>query len=276
MALFTVDPRTCNQDGLCAAVCPPGVIAFTAGVCPVPTADAEAVCIRCGHCVAVCPTASLTHREMAPADCAPLSPELALTEAQCAQLLRGRRSIRAYRRQPVDRATLARLIDLARYAPSGHNSQNAEWLVLSGREQLRRLAGLVVDWMRRVQVDSAELARAMHLERTVARWQAGHDVILRGAPALVVAHAPAADRLAPSSCTIALAHLELAAAALGLGGCWAGYLHAATASFAPLVAALDLPVGHQCFGAMMIGYPKFRYQRVPTRRPARITWRLED
>ena len=24
MALFTVDPRTCNQDGLCAAVCPPG------------------------------------------------------------------------------------------------------------------------------------------------------------------------------------------------------------------------------------------------------------
>ena len=46
MALFTVDPRTCNQDGLCAAVCPPGVIAFTAGVCPVPTADAEAVCIR--------------------------------------------------------------------------------------------------------------------------------------------------------------------------------------------------------------------------------------
>ena len=213
---------------------------------------------------------------MAPADCAPLSPALALTEAQCAQLLRGRRSIRAYRRQPVDRATLARLIDLARYAPSGHNSQNAEWLVLSGREQLRRLAGLVVDWMRRVQVDSPELARTMHLERTVARWQAGHDVILRGAPALVVAHAPAADRLAPSSCTIALAHLELAAAALGLGGCWAGYLHAATASFAPLVAALDLPAGHQCFGAMMVGYPKFRYQRVPTRRPARITWRLED
>ena len=276
MALFTIDPQTCNQDGLCAAVCPPGVIDFSPGALPVPTADAEAVCIRCGHCVAVCPTASFTHREMAPADCAPLSPQPILSAEQCARLLHGRRSIRAYRQQPVDRATLARLIDLARYAPSGHNSQNTEWLVLSGREELRRLAGLVVEWMQQVQVESPELARAMHMERTVARWQAGHDVILRGAPVLIVTHAHAEDRIAPSSCTIALAHLELAATSLGLGTCWAGYLHAATAAFAPLVAALDLPEEHRCLGAMMVGYAKFRYQRVPTRRPARITWRLDE
>ena len=41
MALFTIDPQTCNQDGLCAAVCPPGVIDFSPGALPVPTADAE-------------------------------------------------------------------------------------------------------------------------------------------------------------------------------------------------------------------------------------------
>ena len=82
MALFTIDPQTCNQDGLCAAVCPPGVIDFSPGAFPVPTADAEAVCIRCGHCVAVCPTASFTHREMAPADCAPLSPQPVLSAEQ--------------------------------------------------------------------------------------------------------------------------------------------------------------------------------------------------
>lgn len=276
MDLFTIDPKTCNQDGLCAAVCPVGIINFSPGAYPLPTTDAEALCIRCGHCVAICPTASFTHREMAPADCPSLPQEPALPAEQCARLLQGRRSIRVYRQQPVERETIARLVNLARYAPSGHNSQSAEWLVLSGRDTLQRLAALVIEWMRHAQVASPDLAQAMHLERTVARWQEGHDVILRDAPALIIAHAPGDDRMAASTCTIALAHLELAATSFGLGTCWAGYLTAAAAVFPPLLNALDLPVGHRCFGALMVGYPKFRYQRLPTRLPARVTWRMDD
>jgi len=274
MELFTVNRETCNRDGICAAVCPYGIIAWSQGAYPAPAADAEQLCIRCGHCVAVCPTGSLHHRDMPVAECPPVRPELRSDPEQCAHFIRSRRSIRVYRERPVERETLARLIDMARYAPSGINSQGARWLVIGDRAELRRLAGLVIDWMRWLQTGMPDVAEAMHVERTIGRWQAGEDVILRGAPVLIVAHAAKGNRMSPSTCTIALATLELAATSLGLGGCWAGYFNAAAAAFPPLQTALGLPAGHQCFGAMMIGYPQFAYHRLPTRNPPVIDWRM--
>ena len=103
--------------------------------------------------------------------------------------------------------------------------------------------------------------------------QEGDDVVLRGAPVLVVAHATKEDPMAQSSCTIALTTLELAATSMQLGGCWAGYFNAAASTFAPMQQALGLQKGHQCYGAMMLGYPKFRYHRMPERKTPSITWR---
>lgn len=274
MELFTVNQETCKRDGICAAVCPFGIIAWSHGALPASVADAERLCIRCGHCVAVCPTGSFHHRDMPMDACPPVRPELRLDPEQCAHFIRARRSIRTYREQPVEREKLAQLIDMARYAPSGINSQGAHWLVIGDSEQLRRLAATVIDWMRWLQAEMPTVALEMRVRRTIDRWQAGEDVILRGAPALIVAHAEKDNRMAPSTCTIALATLELAATSLGLGGCWAGYFTAAAAVFPPLQAALGLADSRQCYGAMMVGYPKFAYRRLPTRNPPVIDWRL--
>jgi nitroreductase/NAD-dependent dihydropyrimidine dehydrogenase PreA subunit len=273
MDLFEVNEKTCLQDGICAQVCPVKVIELEKGGYPRPVADADSLCIRCGHCVAVCPTESLRHRVIAPEKCPPIDPALAISAAAAEQFLRSRRSIRVYEDRSVARADLQRLIELARYAPSGHNSQGAKWLVL-GKENLPSLAGVVVDWMRWVIAHNQEMAYFLHLERTVQRWEEGEDVILRNAPTVIIAHADVKDRLAPSTCTIALAYLELAATSLGLGTCWAGYFNMAAATFPPMKAALDLPEGHQALGSMMVGYPAFTYQRLPTRKTPEITWRL--
>jgi len=274
MELFAVNPETCNRDGLCAAVCPLGIIAWTRGALPAPAVDADQSCIRCGHCVAVCPTGSLSHRDMAVEACPPVRPEFRLSAEQCEHFLRARRSIRVYTNKPVEQEQLARLIAMARYAPSGINSQGARWLVLGNRDELRQLSGIVIDWMQWLQAKMPEAAQALHVDRTIERWHAGHDVILRGAPAVIVAHAEKENRMAPSTCTIALTYLELAATSLGLGGCWAGYFNAAATTFPPMVTALGLPEGHQCYGAMMVGYPKFTYHRLPTRKTPEINWRM--
>ena len=171
---------------------------------------------------------------------------------------------------------LQKLIETARNAPSGHNNQRERWLVLGNREELQRLSGIVVDWMHWVLAKMPEMAAMLHLERTAQRWQDGEDVILRNAPALIVAHAEKDDRMAPSTCTITLAYLELAAAGRGLGTCWAGYFNAAASTFPPMSEALGLPAGHQSFGAMMVGYPAVTYQRLPPRKSPEIMWRLDD
>ncbi len=272
MELFTIDQQTCLQDGLCAMVCPLVIIDAPPGQIPRAIDDAETLCIRCGHCVAVCPTGSFHHRDMAPEHCPPVHPEWQLSAEQCEHFLRARRSIRVYRQQPVERAKLLRLIEMACYAPTAINSQGVQWLVIDQPSTLKRMAGLVIDWMQWLRQEMPEMAQTLHVERIIRRWQSGGDGILRGAPALIIAHGEANSRTAPTSCTIALSYLELAATGLGLGTCWAGYFNAAANSFPPLRQALPLPDEHQCFGAMMVGYPRLRYPRLPTRNPAEIAW----
>jgi len=274
MDLFTVNQQTCNQDGICAAVCPVSIIDFTKDGWPTPAIDAEELCIRCGHCVAVCPTGSLSHRDMGVDQCPPLLHKLDLSAEQTEHFLRSRRSIRVYKKNRVERDKLAWLVAIARYAPSGHNSQGARWLVLGDRDELHKLSVIVADWMRWMLAHRTETALSMHMDRTLERWDAGKDVILRGAPTVIVAYGEKEDRMAPSTCTIALTYLELAATGMGLGCCWAGYFNAAATSFPPMMEALALPPGCQSYGAMMVGYPQFNYHRLPTRKTPDITWRV--
>ena len=274
MNIFEVDHNTCNRDGICVEACPSELIEMKDGGYPSPAADAEQVCIRCGHCVAVCPTGSLNHRVVKLEKCQPMDKNLKITSEQCDQFLKGRRSIRAFKKKNISREELAKLIDTARFAPTGHNSQSVEWLVLANRDELRNLAGLTVDWMRTIIRDNPKLAAELFLERTVMRWEQGVDVILRDAPAVIITHAAKDNRIAPMDCVIALTYLDLAASSIGMGCCWAGYFRNAAANYPPLVKALRLPDGHLCFGAMMVGYHKFAYHRIPTRKPAKVTWRV--
>ena len=274
MSIFVIDPDKCQHDGLCVAECPLAIIEMPdAQAPPRPTAEALELCINCGHCAAICPHGALSLAAMPLESMPVLDPSLRLGAEQAEQFLRSRRSLRVYKDKWVDQATLQRLIEVARYAPSGHNWQPVNWLVLSGREQLKPLCELVIQWMHWMLEQQPEAAAMMHMQRVIDRWQQGHDGILRGAPHVIVAHAPQMDRTAPAACTIALTYLELMAPSLNLGACWAGFFNAAAMFFPPLQKALALPAGHTSFGAMMVGYPKTRYQCLPLRKEPPITWR---
>jgi nitroreductase/NAD-dependent dihydropyrimidine dehydrogenase PreA subunit len=272
MSLFTIDQKECRRDGLCAAECPAKIIEIIGKEgFPTPVAGAEELCIQCGHCVSICPHGALSLKTMSPKDCLPVRKELHLSPEQCEHFLRSRRSIRSYKEKRVSRDLLQRLIEIARYAPTGHNSQLVHWLVIEDPTEVRRLGGLVADWMRSLLAKRAEFALSMHMDRVVDAWDKGIDRILRSAPHLIVAHG--LSTMPQSSCFIALTYLELAAPSLGLGTCWAGYFTAAANSHPPLQETLALPQAHLPYGAVMVGYPKYSYQRMPPRNKPEIIWR---
>lgn len=274
MTLITVNKEKCNRDGICTEVCPAKIIEIKkTGAFPSLVEDGDLACIRCGHCVAVCPQGAMSHQKMGADDCPTVQRGLILNTEQMEQFLRNRRSIRAYKKRAVDKKTLTRIIDIARYAPSARNIQPVRWQVLYDSGDVRKMAGLVVDWMRDLIKAKSPLAAAMHLDKIVVAWENGKDRVCRNAPHLVVAHAHKDDRTATVACTIALSYFELAAVPLGVGACWAGYFNAAANLWPPLQKALALPEGHAPFGAMMVGYSKYRYQRLPLRKDPKITWR---
>lgn len=273
MSLFTIDRDKCMKDFICAAECPMGIIATKKGRNPEPIDGAEKLCINCGHCVAVCPHSALSLNTMAAASCAPVDKDLLPTAGQLKHLILTRRSTRVYKDKAIEKEKLARIIDTARYAPTGKNTQLIDWLVISRKEVLTNLVEQTIDWMRHLLAKDDPMAAAFGLARVVSAWDEGFDPILRSAPCLIVMHAPKTYGGGVIDSTIGLTTFELTAASENLGTCWAGFCFLAATHWKPLQKTLELPVANAITGAMMAGYPKHRYQRIPLRNDARVTWR---
>jgi nitroreductase/NAD-dependent dihydropyrimidine dehydrogenase PreA subunit len=273
MPLFVVDPARCKRDGVCVAECPTRIIELTPGDgTPRVPPEAEEFCRRCGHCVAVCQSGAITFDGRRPEELPPVRPGWQLTPEQVAHLLRARRSIRTYAARPVEREVLTKLLDIARHAPSASNRQAVQWLVIYDSALVRHLAGLAIEWMR-AGLPSQPPAAQRNAQRFIAGWDSGLDMVCRGAPHLLIAGAPADYPWATVDSAIALTYLELAAPSFGLGTCWAGILTNAARQWTPLQDALALPEGIPFCGAVMIGYPRYRYSRLPLRNEARVMWR---
>lgn len=273
MSLFIVNPEKCKGDGICADQCPTRVICFNGkGTFPQPAANAKAVCLDCGHCVAVCPQGALSLKTMSAGRCKTVKKELLPSADQVQHFLESRRSIRNFKEMPVGKETINKILDIANYAPSGHNTRPVNWLVIYDRQEVKRLAAMVIDWMRSMLQENPQIARQLSMDNVITTWESGYDRITRSAPHIIIAHGMKKLVTAQPASTIALSYLELAAYSLGLGACWAGFFGTAAAAYAPLKNELNLPEGHHCFGAMLIGFPKYQYHRIPLREAPKITW----
>jgi nitroreductase/NAD-dependent dihydropyrimidine dehydrogenase PreA subunit len=275
MGILIVDESKCKQDGICAKECPMAIIRLQDKEnYPELIAGGEQVCIQCGHCVAVCPHGAFSHTMVPLESCQPIREELFISEEQAVQFLRSRRSIRAFfKDRPLEKETIKKLIEIARYAPTGGNSQMVEWTVFTDKAKIKELSRLTVDWMRSVLQKDPQPAYAPYLPMIVAAWDAGHDMLLRNAPAMVVASAPKQDPNGLVDVTLALSYLELAAITKGLGTCWAGLVQGAMLSSSQMKKEMGIPEGHPHHYPMMLGYPKPKYFRLPERKAPKINWK---
>lgn len=266
-----IDRDACTGCGVCSEVCPARIIEPAGGTAlPSVPAEKEGQCLSCGQCEAFCPTGAIVQGDRV--GTIPASPAGALSTDQLGLYMKSRRSVRQYRPDPVPRKTIEALLEIARYAPSGGNVQPVEWLVLHDPGEVRRLAGLVVDWARGlVGSDHPLSAYAPFL---VTAWDSGVDLICRRAPHLLIPHVPEGNPAALTDAIIALAHVDIAAPAFDLGTCWAGFV-AMSLEYAPLREFYGLPEGRVPTHAMMLGYPRYRPHQVPGRKPLRVTWREE-
>ena len=268
MALIEINKETCTKCGICANMC--GMIHFKEGSYPVQIPGTDEFCMRCGHCIGICPNGSITHKEMPPEQCPLIEESLAVSFEQCAQLIRSRRSIREYQDKLVPREEIERIIDVARFSPTGHNMQEVWWMVIDDREELRNLTAIGVDWFR--SMAEGDTPWAMEMQMILKAHEMGINVFLRDAPALVIAFTEKDIPIAATDCAIALSYFDLAATTAGLGCCWNGFFSFSAQTFPAMIEAVAMPEGFTPYVALMLGYPKYKYQRIPVRKDARIIY----
>ena len=255
--MIQIDHQRCIRCGLCVKDCP--ALCFRLNDEGISLRHEEH-CLHCGHCAAICPRGAI-ELDGVPADTlTPLAPFLPFEDF--ANLAKGRRSVRAFKDEPVPHDVLLRALDMARYAPTGKNLEDVEWLVIEGRARLRRIADAVIDAFR----DEKAMAGV------VRSHDAGHDPIFRGAPCAVFACAGSNYGLSACNCDIATTYLELALPTLGIGTCWAGFVMRAAAASPAVVKAIGAAEGLMPYAGLMMGIPAVKYSRIPTRRELRVTW----
>jgi coenzyme F420-0:L-glutamate ligase/coenzyme F420-1:gamma-L-glutamate ligase len=143
-------------------------------------------------------------------------------------LIRGRRSIRRYARQPVERTAVERVLAAATWAPSAHNRQPWRFAVIDDAALQARLADAMSAALR------ADLAAdGLSPDQIEARATRRRERLTR-APVLILLCMTMADMdaypdakrgqaewtMATQSAALAGQNLLLAAQAEGLGACW--------------------------------------------------------
>ncbi len=248
-------------------------------------------CNGCGHCEAVCAFDAIHAPMPLPAEAPVPAKAPAVPPEQLELLLRERRSIRSYKPDPVPRELLERVVDVARYTPTGTNSQNVHWLVLGERDKVRELQQQCVRFYQRlfnlvnnpvgrlgVRVVAGARQKAQleeylpTVQEAHRRMEQGDDRLLYDAPALVLVHAETWDSCSSFNCDAALFSASLMAHSLGLGCCFNGFVQQAVENSRPLKKWLGIPRDHRCFMTMGVGWPAVRYRKVCEREPASLRW----
>jgi len=237
-------------------------------------------CIACGHCIAVCPEDAVVHSGFDPALFTP-TPETNVTPELLVDFLRSRRSCRSWLDREVPKEALDKLIDIARYAPTGHNAQNVSFIVIRNKEIIKKVSGLAAEFYGNLaaMVEKApdgfpptvrEMVHSFKLNYEF--FKAGKDRIFRGAPVVCLFHAPSENPSSIDNCLYAAFHVVLAAHSMGLGSCINRYFVSA-AEYTPAIGeALGLPEGHKIYGSVALGWPAHRYVRLVSRNEPDVTF----
>ena len=187
--------------------------------------------------------------------------------------LRSRRSVRRFLPEPVPPTVVQRILETAIYAPSAHNLQPWQFVLLQEAEPKRRLAAALTGQM---EIDMR--ARGADEEAIAARVARSRRR-LDEAPLVVLLNLDTTIRRDPDDAwehhmlvqSVAMVGLQilLAAHAEGLGGvwvCWPLYAQEATR------AALDLPPTWEPQGMLFLGYPAETPAPPPRRALAPLTF----
>ena len=282
----TVIATDCSGCERCVAVCPSFVFDMIRGKSEVVRGN---WCIGCGHCGAVCPTGAILYAGIHFEMHAKKGTVPAISPEDLGLLLRERRSVRTYTLDPIPEEILKKVLDAGRYAPTGTNSQNVHYVVLTSPDRIEELRKMTIRFYDKIfsrargwlgmllfsLIAGRKTAQYLRdslpkVEYANEQMKQGKDRLFYHAPVVILTHAESWDPCSSFNCSVALYHCSLMAHTLGLGCCFNGFLSNAVNHAAKIKRWLGVPPDHKCYSAMTLGFPNVEYLRVVHRDPPKV------
>lgn len=183
------------------------------------------------------------------------------------ELLKSRRSIRAYKPDPIPDEYIRKIIEAARWAPSGGNSQPWEFIVIKKKELKDRIADLFIKSLGVLREAELTREKEMRIPALVGEMMgpgfknAPVLILLCGDPRVneafpLVVFKKYGHEVFISNLASAFLCMQLAAKTLGLGSQWVSA--AGTFMEDDLKELLNIPKGVKIYDMMAVGYPAYQ------------------
>lgn len=275
MKPLLVDQSKCTVCGLCVSQCSNGKLEIVDGKVVVTEED----CIGCGHCYSICAkNAIVPENRMAPEK----SPNEKINPESLMGFLRKRRSHRLYQKKSISEETISKLIEFARFAPTGTNAQPLKYLVIKNPKEIEFVRNEIMKvYIRFHKLMENPIIRFIvglfdkrakkpglrkSLAKMVERYKNGKDPIFHFAPMVIFVTAKKVDSSTPKDdACYALYHMVLGAESLGISSCINGLSIIGLSQNRKLKKYLDLVKGNKAYACAGFGYPLYSYPYLPFR-----------
>ena len=272
-----IDYEVCTRCGLCSRVCGSKRIIIEDDGKPLKVI--EAGCNDCGQCIAVCPVNAIINTRTDMREYTDIV-DPGITFNQFSHLVRNRRSIRNFRKEALKQEHIDKLMEVAKYIPTGSNKQSLKYKFITDQEVLQKISNSMASKMRIALKLSESFPVRLFMKKkkktSASRlinffYREGIDTFLRGTPCLLIIYTEEKYfRIPQWDAGIASTTIDLAAQTLGIGTLMNGYFVELANRFGSIRKLAQLSSKQSVLTSICLGYPAMRYRKTVYRRPLDI------
>ena len=293
--IVSINQDSCKACGICGSVCPrsiPETIEKDGIKRTVISQERIALCIQCGHCVAVCPNRAIQVESFKEEEFASVKVS-DIRENQFLSLIKQRRSVRKYKDKFLPRETINRIIDAVQYSPTGTGNMTTGIIVVDNPDILEKFSELIFEAYEGLSKNLKNPIVRLFLKQKIGekklrtlmdfvmpgmhwyiRWfrEGKSNEILRDCPALMLFHSPIFEPAGSENCLVAAFHAIMMAQVLNIGTCLNDLIPPMCNRVAEIRNLLGLPDNREVHASITMGYPKYEFIRVIPRKLAEVRY----
>jgi len=292
---ISINQLTCKKCILCTEVCPNKILIKNESDEIAFRPDRVELCFRCGQCMAVCSTRSITVAGLSYENDFFELPQDGSGDYEKSfyDMIRTRRAVRNFKDKPVPGELLEKIVEAISFAPPGFPPLKIKIVVVQDTSLIRnslpnmiklydKLTGMMKKPVYRFFIKKEvgekkfktmqEHLIPLLIKRLPALKDGTEDTITRNAPAMILFLADKNGEDINQDISIAATYGMLATHSLGLGGSIMDLIPPAINKDDELKKLFCVPDDHEVVTSVIIGYPKYKYQRGIKRSLKSIKW----
>jgi nitroreductase len=177
--------------------------------------------------------------------------------------IKGRRSVRAYKKEPVPKDKIETILEAGVWAATGMGRQPWRFIIIEDKETIKLVS------------DETKKAVREAMPAIAKRFETNEDIICYNAPVLILICSEVDANFGQINLrdsVLAAQNMFLKAHELGLGGCYMGWIDLLYQTHPEILKKSVIPTGYEMQVPLILGYPTVKEGSGKRNKPNILKW----